>query len=342
MRAALAERAAGHRRHHAVGDQSGQTVAGSRQHRAGHGGEAGGGDGHRDQRVRELEEREREREAGHRAVGAVAEHQHPQREELREPQVDPGPGAGTGQANDGGVAPDRGSPAHPGPARGQDRHRGERDHAQRGAAGQDGELQRRQREGRWLTAAQRGEEQVGGDDHHVVDERSDGRSGEVAPRLEERGGHHAHGVEEELHEEDREKAAAERRLLRPQRSVRFGRGQYRHQAGRGDQGDDRERPERGQQPAEHGVGKRRRGAVLFVGGHERRHHDRLHAARGEQLEQDVGDEVGGLVDVAQGRRAEHRGDDHDAGEPADPRDQGQRGDGRGVPAESSPRGRAPP
>ena len=110
------------------------------------------------------------------------------------------------------------------------------------------------------------------------------------------------------------------------RGIGLGHRQQTHEEGRGDQRHHHEHAEGGQQPSQHGVGQAGRRAVTLVRGHQRRHHHRLHGARREQLEQDVGHQVGGLVDVAQRRGAEHRGHHQDAGETADPRDQRQPGD----------------
>ena len=93
-------------------------------------------------------------------------------------------------------------------------------------------------------------------------------------------------------------------------------------------------PQRGQQPAEHGVGQtgcrnrpaRRRATSAGT----------ITACREpgrEQLEQDVRHQVGGLVDVAERGGAEHGGHHQDPSEPADPRDQGERRDGGREPAE---------
>ena len=206
-------------------------------------------------------------------------------------------------------------------------HGREGDHPERRSPGQHGQLHARQRQRGRLPVPEAVEQQVGGDHDQVVHERRHGGRREAAAGLEQRGRHQPGGVEQELHEEDGEEAGAELALVGADGGIGLGRRQDAHGQRRDHQGEDHEDAERGQEPAQHGVGQAVAGPVALVRGHEGGHHHRLDRAGREQLEQDVRHQVGGLVDIPQRRRAEHRGDDDDAGEPADPGDQGEPGDG---------------
>ena len=145
------------------------------------------------------------------------------------------------------------------------------------------------------------EQQVGGDHDQVVHERCHRGRREAAAGLEERRRHQPGGVEQELHEEDGEEAGAELSLVGADGGIGLGRRQDAHGQRRDHQGEDHEDAERGQEPAQHGVGQAVAGPVALVRGHERGHQDGVERPGGEQLEQDVRHRVRRLVSCSRDR-----------------------------------------
>ena len=257
---------------------------------------------------------------------AIGEPQNDDQQHVRQCQEPRGPSALPGQsAQHRGTKVEMGPQAEPAARQADDRHGAEEHDPERGADAEHQLLGQVERQGRRLTPAYRGEQEVGRDHDDVVDRRGEHRQRERALGVQHRRGDEVRGVEQDLGKEEPQQERPELHLGLPDRRRVHARHQDphdprpRHHSG-GDQR--REEPE---DRAEHDAGGLLGGvAVTRVDrlDHDG-HQDGLEHAGGEELEEDVRDRVRGLVGVAEVRRAEHGSDDDDPDEPGAPADGGE-------------------
>ena len=296
-------------------------------------GERGGEHGHGEQRHRQHEQDERQLVDDHAALEGVGQVQHRHQQGLRGAQEPGRPRPLAQQPTEDRMTPaEHRSETEAVTPRRHHRHGAERHDPQEGAHRQDELLGRRQVERRRLIAAHGAEQQVGADDHDVVDRRGEHGLPEVPGRVQDRGGDHRRCVEQHLGQEEPQQEGAQLDLGGPYRGVVDTRHEQLHDPGSGHHRRGHHRGEQGEHRPQHHpgglLGVPLRSTVDGVD-HDRDQH-RLQDAGREQLEEDVRDGVGALVRVAQVRGAQHGGHHHDAGEPGEPAHRGEHRHGGGV------------
>ncbi len=166
---------------------------------------------------------------------------------------------------------------------------------------------------------QRPEGHHGQDHHHVVGDRGEGGRREAPGPVEHGGGHRADGVEQHLGHEQPQQEAAQLHLGVTDGLVGHGDRERPHDPRPGQEAEDHDRTQHRQGQAQHGPGQPLGvlPATLVEQGDERRHQHRREDAGGQELEEQVGDQVGRLVGVAQVGRAQRPADGHHPEEPGD-------------------------
>ena len=195
------------------------------------GGTRGEGGGHRqgDHRRREEEEREAPAEQGHTTTRPVAHHEHGDLHDEGRGDVHDRPPGRSPQPGERHVTIRRpGEQPQPGPLGRDHRNGREGDDREGGPACEDQELDDRQVEGRAAIASQPVEDEIGGDHHEVVDERSHRSGGEPATSRQRRRRNRTEPVPEQLGQEQHEHPGAEPPLVGGDRSVRLGDGEQLH------------------------------------------------------------------------------------------------------------------
>jgi hypothetical protein len=196
------------------------------------------------------------------------------------------------------------------------RHPDEADHAERAADREHELLGHREVEAR-VGPVQRVEDRHRGDEDDGVGDGSHRHDHEAALGEEDRGGHGADRVEQDLRDEEAQEEGRERHLLGLDVGVR---GAARQEPGDGrgeDDADDRDDRHDGQGQAQHARGQPLGLGVVVVpeqvdeGGHQ---HGR-EGAGGDELEEDVRDRARGLVGVAEVGGTQDGGDHPDLDEP---------------------------
>ncbi len=237
----------------------------------------------------------------HPALDPVGQHQGHGHQQLAHGQVDHPPDAGPTEGPKSRV---RRIPAGPqpdaGPAQGQEGDGGHGHHAGGGAQRQHQPVRQGQVEAA-VTAGEDDEGHHGGDHHHVVGHRGEGGGREPPGAVQHGRGHRADCVEQDLGHEHPQQEAAEAHLGVAHGVVGDSDGEGPHDPRPGHQPDDGDRAEHGEGHAQHRPGQAL-GVLAPAGveqGDERGHQHRGQDPGGQKLEEQVGDQVGGLVRVAQ-------------------------------------------
>ena len=276
-----------------------------------------GEDGVGEHRERQQEERERDLERDHPALDVVGEHERHRDQDLVQREERGGPQAGLAQTAHLRVHEvPAGAEPQPRPA---DRHQGDdrhAQHAQGGAHRQHRLLRARDAQpGRTLLASGvplHREYDHGRRHHQVVGHRGERGRREPPPTVQHRGRDCTDRVEHHLRQEEDEEERAQAHLVVAYTVIADRDGERAHHPRAGHEAHRRHETE-----ADQGDAQQRTGHVLGLlvaslveEPHEGGHEHRREQARGEQLEEDVGDQVRRLVGVPEKGGAE-RGADRD-------------------------------